>query len=179
MKKLQLSTYISALLLISVFGIYALGFSTGWAMGRRLGEFYENAQKFNIQLFKIIFPTILIIGGALVFRSHNIEIFNPFNFLLSFIGSILMIYSGVFAIISIPSLKTQYEALIGSQQLTTTLALNLSKGPSTTVFNLGMVLSVLVIISGILVIGVTIYKLVDLILHLKSSKKYREVVNNE
>ena len=42
-----------------------------------------------------------------------------------------------------------------------------------------MVLSVLVIVSGILVIGVTIYKLVDLILHLKSSKKYREVVNNE
>ena len=179
MKKLQLSTYIGALILISVFAIYALGFSTGWAMGRRLGDFYQNAQKFNIQLFNIIFPTLLIIGAALVFKSHKIELFNPFNFLLSLIGASLMIYSGVFAIVSIPGLEQQYIALIGSQQLDTTLALNLSKGPSTTVFSLGMVISSLVIVGGILVLGITIYKLVDFILHLKSSKKYREVVENE
>lgn len=176
MKKVQPILYITTLITVSVFFIYTLGFSTEWAFGSsRLGGFYKEAQTFNITLYALILPTIFLVGLTMLFQSHKLELFNPFNIILSLLSSGFMAYVAAYSFIHLPGLREKYHSFFNTDALSATHSINLTKSEHLWMFDIGFVLSAMLIILAILVFSFTIYKLVDVIRHYQALKKYRKV----
>jgi len=159
--KLRIALYISYLLTIGYF-VYILSFSTGWAVGTLLGDFYTDAQVVNKILYRfglyLVFAMIvnMVLQTAKakkLYRSHDV---------------VMLTYITLFGINAyhlakhLPGLKASYLEL-NEFMLELITAINYSK-PSVFIFDLGILLSTVFYIFGGLLFVLWIIKHVEQVL---------------
>ena len=157
MKLLQKITYILSLLMATTNFIYTLAFSTNWARGAaRLGSFYVDAQEANHLLFRLALFGVVFIGLALVFNTHKNRKFYPANYLFSILSVLMFFTIGVVTLIKIIPLRAAY-LLLDPEQLNFVTLLNWST-INTTIFDVGFVFSIIMIICAAFMGYMTWYK---------------------
>lgn len=165
MKILQRLTFISAMIIAIAYFLFTLSFSTGWAIGQTLGAFYDKAQEANKIMFQWGLYLVVVTAMNLLFRSTVNRRFFVSNVVFAAATAILMVICAVVTLSYMPGLKAMYlELNEGYLQIIT--AINLSE-ISTTIFDLGTMLSVLLIIQAILIITVSAIKITKQIMRAK------------
>lgn len=171
MKRFQKITIIASFIIMSIMFLYALSFSTGMAKGERVGEFFNEMQAFNHQIYRFSFYGLITFGIFLAVGSINKTRYNVLNIVFGLLGSIFMIITSLVAIINLPKLKEGYQALIGSEELNITIIINLSKKATTFVYDIGLFIHIVSLIAGLTALGLVIYKIVERILYDKAYRK--------
>lgn len=156
MKKVQKMVLISGLIVAALYLIFTLSFSTNWAVGELLGDFFLEAQVANKAMFTSSIRIIVIAGLMLVFGSHTNRRFFISNYVLTIGLAAYMIYASIQTIQFMPPLKEAYLAL-DPFMLELITAINYGS-ISTQIFDLGMVISVLLIIQALLILFVVFSK---------------------
>ena len=159
MKIIQKTIFILCLLTTSVFFVYALSFSTGWALGQWFGQFFTDAQVFNKLIFKWALGGVVLSGVALVVANHSNRRFYVQNYLLSGAIVYVLFRSSLILWEYIPNLKLQYEA-IPEMYLIITTSINFSQ-ISTFVFDFGMVYAYVLMVMAVLIVLATVAKTID------------------
>ncbi len=171
MKIVQAITYISALIISALFFIFTLSFSSGWALGEPLGDFFVNAQAANKDMFNWALRTVIAAAFILIFNTHKNKQLFIFNYLAIIASAGLMIYSGIVVMDYMPGLEAQYLEL-NELFLQIITAVNYSE-ISTSIFQLGMVVSYALIIDACLLMLLTGYKIYEQIKRAKTKKQLR------
>lgn len=156
MRILQRFTYISALIVSIIYFIFTLSFSTGWAIGQTLGDFYDEAQLANKVMFQWGLYLVIAAFLSVLFKSTVNRRFFISNYVLSAATVIFLIIAAILTISYMPDLRVMYEAL-DPDYMTIITAINLSE-ISTTIFDLGLFLSVVMIIQALLIVTVVVIK---------------------
>jgi len=170
--KLRIVLYVSYLLTIGYF-VYILSFSSGWAVGSLLGDFYTDAQVVNKILYKyglyLVFAMVISMilqtaKSKKLYRSHDV---------------VMLTYITLFGINAyhlanlLPKLKASYLEL-NEFMLELITAINYSK-PSVFIFDLGILLSTVFYIFGGLLFVLWIIKHVEQVL----TKKRRVLIRQK
>lgn len=171
MKGIQKTVFLSGVVVALIYFIYVLSFSTGWALGEPLGDFFLNAQIVNKLLFKWAIYTIAFGLLLIVFQTHvNRNIYIP-NYILIVLFCGSLFGSAIKTIELLPSLKAQYLEL-DEVYLTLITAIN-DTSISTKIFDYGIIISVIMIIWAFLILSFTIFKTVLQIKRAKLKKASR------
>ena len=172
MKLFQKIIIITAFILAAIFFLYALSFSTNMAKGERVGSYFNEMQTFNHQIYQYSLYALAGFAVFLVVGSITKTRYNILNILSGLGGSLFLCVTAIYGLIHLPQLKQGYQALIGSESLDLTIIINLSKTPSTFIYDLGFVIYGLGVLVGLVCFGFIIYKIVERILY---DKAYRKV----
>jgi hypothetical protein len=180
MKIVQKITFIGTLVLAGLYFIYALSFSTGWALGGDgfLGDFFYHAQDANKIIYQYGLILVLLAGGNMILNSHSNHNFYIPNFILAVGTAICMVLTAIITFQLMPPLKAEYMTLngylledFGLLDLLTTI--NLAK-ISTRVFDLGVLLAGILLFFAVLILFVTGFQVVKQ-LELAHENKSRRV----
>ncbi len=165
MKLFQKIIFIGGLIVASIYFIYTLSFSSGWALGEPLGEFYTEAQVVNKLIFKWALWTLILAGLNIIFHTHKNRNFYFMNYILILLFSASLIGSGIVTMDKVPPLESSYLAT-NQAFLTLITAINYSK-ISTRIFDYGTYVSILMFVQAGVIIIFTIFKT---ILQIKRAK---------
>lgn len=157
MKKIQKIIYLLGLFVALTFFIFTLGFSTNWAVGQMLGDFFIKAQIANKDMFRWALGGLVLAGLCLVFRVHINTKFFLSNYILSGLFVYYLVGSAFTTLKYMEPLKAMYLEL-DEFWLTLIVAINYGK-ISTDIFDLGIMLSYLMFIQAGLIIFMMIFKL--------------------
>lgn len=149
----QTIVFVGALLCASVYFVFTLAFSSGWALGEWLGDFFTNAQLANHELYRWGIWLILAAGAGLVTNSHKNRSFYVGNYLSAFATVALMIQCANVTEELLPPLREAYLQL-PSMFLDITIALNYST-VGVKIFDYGLqIADLLYLWSGVIVVFV-------------------------
>ncbi|MBE0701441.1 MAG: hypothetical protein IH571_07120 [Acholeplasmataceae bacterium] len=168
MKKLQLLTYICALIVAGVYFLFTLSFSSGWAIGQMFGEFYTEAQIANRAMFDVAKWAIIFAFLGIVFQSHKNRNFFLSNYVLSAASVATMIISGLTTLKYMEPLKIMYLD-INEEILDLISQVNYSN-IGTHMFELGTYLSFLLFVQAAWVLVFTILKFRQNLIRAKAKK---------
>lgn len=168
MKVIQKVVFVGSLIIAGLYFFYTLSFSTGWALGQPLGDFFLNAQIVNKLIFKWSLWTLVFAVLLILFQTHKNRNYYITNFVLItlFVGS--MIGSANIMITELPRLKLQYLEL-NEAFLTLIQAINDST-MGTKIFDYGMILSYVMIGWSVVVVLFTIWKTIFQVKRIKEKK---------
>lgn len=176
MKIVQKITFIGSLIFASLYFLYSLSFSTGWALGGDglLGDFFFHAQAVNQLLYKYGLIIVLFAGANLVFNSHSNHHFYIPNFLFAFGTIIAFVVTALATFREVPALKIEYMALSGFAEeefglLDLLTTINLSS-ISTRLFDLGILAGWALLVMALLLLISTIYMVVKKINYINENK---------
>ena len=175
MKKVQLVIFILALITSIVYMIFVLGFSTNYAIGAGyLGDFYQDAQKANKHMFDLGLWIIILVGANFLLHSQKNKKFYISNFVVSISLSILMMFAAITTYGYMGPLKASFDQISEGNLL----ILSIINGGETTTKNLdqGVTISYILFVQGILVLGITMYKLYTNIIRVKMKNKRKEAL---
>lgn len=156
MKKVQKIVLLSGLMVAAIYLIFTLSFSTNWAVGELLGDFFLEAQVANKAMFTSSIRIVVIAALMLIFGSHTNRRFFVSNYVLTLGLAAYMIFASIQTIQFMPPLKTAYLAL-DPFMLELITAINYGK-ISTQIFDIGIIISVLMIIQSLLMCFVVFNK---------------------
>jgi hypothetical protein len=125
LKTAQFVVFAGALALAAVFFAFTLAFSSGWALGEWLGDFFLQAQEANRVMYRWGLYLIAAAGAGLVFNTHRSRRFYAFNYLTSFLTAYLMVRAALATNALMPTLRAMY-ATLNPIFLDVTIALNYS-----------------------------------------------------
>lgn len=179
MKILQKIVFIGALIVASLYFIYSLSFSTGWALGGDglLGDFFTHAQTVNQLIYKYGLTIVILAGANLIFKSHSNHHFYIPNFLFAFGTMVAFVMTALLTFREIPALKVEYMALSGYAEeefglLDLLTTINLST-ISTRIFDLGILAGWALLIMSLLLFVSTLYQAINTINHANENKSER------
>ena len=169
MKRVQMFAFLSAIIISSLFFIYALGFLTNWALGEWLTDYFAEAQRVNHILFTWTLYTLVAVAVNIFLNSHSNNKLFMINFVVALISIVLMVITGYQTLKLVIPLKTMYleqnEAIWAIVH-----ALNDTE-LSTKTFDIGVKLAYLSFIDAGFLMMVLVLKFV---LQLKSAKAKRQ-----
>lgn len=173
MKIIQKLLIFASIAMAIAYFVYTLSFSSGWALGSQwLGDFYQAAQTVNKLLFKwALFGVIFSVVG-LIFNTHSNRNYYVTNFLFILLTIGCFVKSGIDTLKEIPPLKTMYLE-IDPFWLDFITQANLSGGPSTKVFEVGVVLAYCLFVFSSLLFVFSLYKLISQLIRAKAKKQRR------
>lgn len=169
MRRVQFIVFTSALIVAALYFIYTLSFSSGWALGEALGDFFDNAQKANKAMFQAALSTIVSAAFILILNSHKNKKFFFFNYIPVVLTVYFLINASIITLGYVEELKPQYEEL-NQAFLTIITAINYGE-ISTQIFELGIVISIIMLVEAGLMIILTVYKVIEEINRAKIKKQ--------
>jgi Co/Zn/Cd efflux system component len=172
MRRVQFIVFTSALIVAALYFIYTLSFSSGWALGEGLGDFFDNAQVANKAMFKAALPTIVSAAFILILNSHKNKKFFLFNYVPVILTVYFLINASIMTLGYVEDLKPQYLEL-NEAFLTIITAINYGE-ISTQIFDLGVTISIVMLVQAVLMIALTIYKVIEEINRAKIKKQLEE-----
>lgn len=177
MKKVQMGTFILALVISIIYLVFTLGFSTNYAIGEGyLGQFYQDAQEANKTMFDLGLWIVILVGVSFIFNTHKNKRFYFYNYILSFAIAGLMIATAITTYGYMGPLKEAYLE-IDEFMLYVLTIINGGK-VSTQNFEQGTILSFVLFFQAFLILGVTGYKVYIDITRAKTKKAQRmEVIS--
>ncbi|PKK93452.1 MAG: hypothetical protein CVV61_04600 [Tenericutes bacterium HGW-Tenericutes-6] len=175
MKRTQKIIAISSLFVTSFYLLYVLSFSTNWAVGEILGDFFLDAQVANKAMFQSAIRMIALAGLLLIFGTHTNRRFFISNYLLSAVLAGYLVFAGIQTYGFMGPLKASYLEL-NDMMLELITAINYGK-ISTFVFDLGVIMSVIMIIQAILLVFLISMKAKQELLRAKTKRTISEGVS--
>ena len=110
-KILQKTVFIGSAIVCVLYFLYALAFSTPWALGTRYGDFFTQAQEVNHLIFQWGLWTLLFSLLGLVFQSHNNRHLHLFNYVFLGLSVAFMAHTAYLTLVNVPPLKEVYLSL--------------------------------------------------------------------
>lgn len=192
--KLQKPIIIFAFVLSILSFVYSLCFSTdvyplyyftspGFYYVRG-SEIYFHVQKFNKQIFELSLAQILICISMFVFFTQKRRKYYLSNYITSILYSAFSIFFAVYILTKIFAFKADYLQIDFAAYKAATEDLGVRYIKSTLYFDLGIVISLLFIISALLVIGnltvkhIAMKKEIKIFAELKEATNYMPEVQN-
>jgi hypothetical protein len=172
MKVVQKITFLLALIIASLFFIYTLSFSTGWALGQWFVDFFREAQIVNKIIYQWGLWAVVITALNLVFNTHtNRRFFIP-NYLFIALSIGILVGGGWKLITLIPPIKAMYLEL-NPELLNIVSTINFST-PGTGIFELGMIIAIVLFVQAGLILVVTIWKIATQLIRAKAKRTARK-----
>ncbi len=170
--KRQVIVYTLMILVATLYLIYTLGYSSNWANvvdETRGSAFYRASQQANQLMFQlsiVIMTTTLL---SLSFGSMKRKHFYPSNILLNLLSNILLIVSAVITYYYNGVLSRMYARITTEEIPESTYLFHGTQGKSFAIFEIGNVLSVLMI-------GVAVLSLLFLIGKIRAQKERAKLI---
>ncbi|MDP3131035.1 MAG: hypothetical protein Q8N15_06885 [Bacillota bacterium] len=173
----QTIVFVGALLCAAVYFVYTLAFSSGWALGEWLGDFFTNAQLVNHELYRWGVWLVVAASAGLITNSHKNRCFYVGNFLSAGATVALMIKCAAVTGELLPPLREQY-LLLEPMFLNITIALNFST-VGVKIFDYGLqIADLLYVWSGVIVVFVC-WKSVTQMMRAKKNQSCRREASHE
>ena len=168
MRLFQKITFISGLIVGIIYFIYTLSFSSNWAVGRTLGQFYHDAQVANKAMFDVALWALVFAFISILLNSHKNRKFFALNYVFSTLTVIWFVYAGIITIGYVIPLK---ESFLNLDQNRLNLITNINYGnPTTTIFDLGIVVSIVLFLSAVTIIIMTSLKVRQQLMRAKAKR---------
>ncbi len=171
MKIVQRIVFILAIVVAAVFFLYTLSFSSGWALGEPLGDFFTEAQIINQALFKWALWSVIVTGINLVMNTHQNRNFYIQNYLTIVAVMVVFVFAGIELLQLIPPLRTMYGELSEAMLFFIT-TFNFSEA-GTEIFDLGIIIAYVLFAQVALIIIFTSIKTIMQIRRAKAKKQSR------
>ncbi len=171
MKKIQFIIFVLALVISTLYFIFTLSFSTGWALGEAfLHDFFVEAQIANKEMFKWAVRTVIASGVLLLLNTHKNKKLFVMNFIAIAFAVFFLVYPAIITLGYMGPLKEAYKEL-PEAFLTIIVAINYSN-ISTDIFDLGVIISYLMMLEAVLIVIVTGFKIVEQSNRSKARKQF-------
>lgn len=172
MKIAQRIVFLSAILVAVSYFLYALGFSTGWALGtpEMFGPFYAEAQAANKLLFQWALYGVVFASLSLVAASHKKRRYTVINYGFAILTVYAMIQAGAITTPICLNLEASF-AQINPLFVELITAINFSENP-TLVFSLGKVFSVVLFVQSGLILLFLVLRIVQRWISAKAKQHY-------
>lgn len=161
-KNRQQLVFTLLLLMASLYFAYTLGYTTNWALvisDTRGARFFRASQSANRMMANIGFITLVVVLFNMGFGSMKRKKFYVSNIVLSMLSSVLMIVSAVMTLYYNSVLRVMYQNVSEDEVPAYLYETHGAGAKSYLVFDLGNVLSGLMILTGIIVILFVIQKI--------------------
>lgn len=171
MKKVQFIIFVLALVVSTVYFLFTLSFSTGWALGETfLHDFFVEAQIANKEMFKWAVRTVVASGVLLLLNTHKNKKLFVMNFIAIAFAVFFLVYPAIITLGYMGSLKEVYTEL-PEAFLTIIVAINYSN-ISTDIFDIGVIISYLMILEAVLIVVITGFKIFEQFSRSKARKQF-------
>lgn len=170
MKKLQIGIYILALIVAVLYFLFALGFSTNYAIGEGyLGQFYVDVQKANKEMYRLGLWTVVLVGFSFLLNTHKNSRFLISNYIISIMIVILMVITGITTYQYMGPLKEAYLQIDEGMLLLTII---INSGEITTKnFDQGVIISFILFAEALLILVMIGFKIKKDIVRVKAKRQ--------
>ncbi len=160
-KNKQVLVFVFLLVAASLYFVYTLGYSTNWALivsETRGARFYRASQTANRLMSQLGFILVIVVLLNMGFGSMSRKKYYFSNIVLSILSSILILVSSVINLYYNSVLRPMYANISEEEVPAYLYTVHGAGQKSYQIFELGNILSIFMIISGLLVIWFLIYK---------------------
>jgi len=162
LKNKQVLVFVFLLVVASLYFVYTLGYSTNWALivsESRGARFYRASQSANRLMSQLGFILVVVVLFNMGFGSMSRKKYYLSNIVLSILSSILILVSSVITLYYNSVLRPMYANISEEEVPAFLYTVHGAGQKSYQIFELGNILSVFMILSGLCVIGFLIYQL--------------------
>jgi hypothetical protein len=151
-QKRQIIVYTLMIIIASIYLIYTLGYSSNWAIvvdETRGGSFYRASQQANQLMFQLAIIVMTSTLLSLSFGSMKRKKFYLSNIILTIFSNVMLMVSAVITYYYNGVLSRMYARITTDEIREETYLLHGTKGKSFAIFEIGNVLTVLMIVIAI------------------------------
>jgi len=152
-QKRQILVYTLMILIATIYLVYTLGYSSNWAIvvdETRGGAFYRASQQANQLMFQLAIVILTITLLSLSFGSMKRHKFYLSNIILTIFSNVMLIVAAVITYYYNGILSRMYARITTEEIPESTYLLHGTKGKSFAIFEIGNVLSIVMIVVAIL-----------------------------
>jgi hypothetical protein len=173
MQRAQKITFLTGLFVAVIYLLYTLSFSSNWAIGQGLGDFYAQAQEANKAMFQLALWALICAFLSIVLNSHINKRLFFLNYMFAVLTSVFFIIAGIKTIGYVIPLKASYLE-VNPARLRIVTAINYGT-ISTNVFDYGIVIAIAMFLSAIALLTICALKFRQKMLRAKAKQQlYRE-----
>jgi hypothetical protein len=161
-KRKQMLIYSFLLIVAILYFVYTLGYSSNWAIivnESRGANFFRASQSANRVMFDIAFFLLVFTLLALAFGSMKRKHFYLSNIVLSIISSVLMLVASIITLYYNSVLSRMYARITEEEIPAFLYSIHGAKEKSFLVFELGNILSIVMILISLLLVWFLVFKL--------------------
>jgi hypothetical protein len=171
-QKRQILIYALMLMVASIYLVYTLGYSSNWAIvvdETRGGAFYRASQQANQLMFQLAIVILTVTLLSLSFGSMKRHKFYLSNIILTIFSNVMLIVAAVITYYYNGVLSRMYARITTEEIPESTYLLHGTKGKSFAIFEIGNVLSIVMIV-------VAVFSLLFLIGKIRAQKERAKLI---